>query len=199
MVKLDNPYLSFFQALPVSFRRNPSDPLSSMELAMPEWLRLKSAIATHFAWAVPTDEAIDLIRSYGSSVIEIGCGSGYWAWLMQQAGINVIAIDSIPPPFSWHTVEPGDELVVALHPDKTLFLCWPPWGSAMAYRALINYTGSNVIYVGEWLGGSADLWFFARLNRDFEAIAASAIPQWFMRNDSLIVFRRRKAPELGRA
>ena len=154
---------------------------------------MKSAIACHFSWAVPTDEAINAIRGHTSNVIEIGCGSGYWAWLMQQAGITVTAVDKTRPNFAWHPVHVGNELEVSNHPDKALFLCWPPWGDAMAYRALKNYAGTHVIYVGEWLGGSAEPFFFTHLVKNFKAISGVAIPQWYMRDDSLIVFRRRSS------
>jgi hypothetical protein len=159
---------------------------------MPDWLALKAAVARHFAWAVPTDEAIDVIAAHAASVIEIGCGSGYWAWMMAQAGIAATAVDTAVPPFAWHRVETGTEREAENHPDKALFLCWPPANDPMAHDALTHYRGEHVIYVGEWLGGSAEQAFFARLVQDFEAIAGAAIPQWYMRNDGLIVFRRRR-------
>jgi len=164
---------------------------TAAELDMPDWLMMKSAIASYFSWAVPTNDAIDAIGQFASSVLEIGSGSGYWAWLMRQAGIAVTAVDTKVPPFAWHPIQPGNELEALKHPDKALFLCWPPFADPMAYRALTNYHGEHVIYVGEWLGGAAEPNFFAQLAVDFQAIAAVAIPQWYMRNDSLIVFRRR--------
>jgi hypothetical protein len=191
MARLCNPYLTFFLSLPASFRRHPSVPPSAAELGMPGWLSLKSAIASHFSWAVPTDEAVNVIANHASSVIEIGCGSGYWAWLMQQAGIAVTAIDKTMPGFAWHQIDLGNEFESAKHPDKALFLCWPPSASTMADHAVASYAGSCIIYVGEWLGGSAEPGFFARLVRDFETVAIVPIPQWYMRTDSLMVFKRR--------
>jgi len=185
--------LEFFAALPPLFRRDPTVAPSAVELAMPDWLALKAAVARHFAWAVPTDEAIDVIAAHAASVVEIGCGSGYWAWMMAQAGIAVTAFDTAVPPFSWHRIEAGTEREAENHPDKALFLCWPPANDRMAHDALTHYHGDHVIYVGEWLGGSAEPAFFARLVQDFAAIAGAAIPQWYMRDDSLIIFRRRRS------
>jgi hypothetical protein len=188
---LTNPYLSFFLSLPPSFWRHPWVPLDDRELSSPDWLRLKSAITSHFSWAVPTQEAIECIRKYTGRVIEIGCGSGYWAWLMNQAGIDVLALDTAVPSFAWHEIHLGNELEALRHPDRTLFLCWPPWGSEMAVRALTCYAGDHVIYVGEWMGGCANALFFAALTSWFEAVETVALPQWFMRSDNLTVFRRR--------
>ena len=80
-------------------------------------------------------------------VLEIGCGSGYWAWLMTQQGVSVRAFDTFVPTFTWHTVRYGNELAAVAHPDWTLLLCWPPYGSGMAFGALIRYRGRYVIYV----------------------------------------------------
>jgi hypothetical protein len=189
-----NPYIDFFRALPPSCRRDLSLPPSAAESLAPNWLAFKAAIARHFAWAVPTDEAIALIRKHAAGVVEIGAGSGYWTWLMRQAGITVVAFDLDPPPFTWSEVHSGDERMVRYHPDKTLLLCWPPWASSMASSALAAYGGERVVYVGEWMGGNADPHFFALLVSRFECIDSLAIPQWYMRDDRLIVCRRRHVP-----
>jgi hypothetical protein len=186
-----NPYLHFFSSLPPSYWRNPNSNIDNCELWSQEWLRLKSTIASHFSWAVPTQRSIDAIKRYTDRVIEIGCGSGYWAWLMEQAGIDVIAFDAMLPPFAWYTVHLGNEVEVLLHSDRTLFLCWPPWNSEMASNSLSFYKGSCIIYVGEWMGGCASPKFFWLLNMHFEAVETIAIPQWFMRTDSVSIFLRR--------
>ena len=189
-MRLSNPYLDFFHALPASFRRDASLPASA-ELASPDWLMLKSAITRHFAWAVPDEAAIACIRRYATQVIEVGAGSGYWAWLMRQAGIDVTAFDTDPPPFTWIEVHRGNEHQMLGHPARTLFLCWPPWATDMAFNALALYRGEYVVYVGEWMLGNADARFFALLAARYEAVDCVALPQWHARADGLTVFRRR--------
>lgn len=131
-MKLLNPYLDFYRAMPLAYRRDQSSPPSVAELLSPEWLKLKAAIAGHFAWAVPTDEAVSVIMKYSTRVVEIGAGSGYWAWMMRQAGIAVAAFDTDPPAFTWETVARADESAVFSCPSHMLLLCWPPWHSDMA-------------------------------------------------------------------
>ena len=191
MLVLSNPYLDFYLGLPASFKRDSSMPPSATEWLSPDWLALKAALARHFAWAVPTEAAIETMRRYAGAVVEIGAGSGYWAWLLRQAGMNVAAYDSDPPRFTWSRVDRGGDAAVRDHPDKTLFLCWPPWASTMGTNALEGYCGEYVFYVGEWMGGSAEPRFFALLTAQFEAIDGAAIPQWHSRDDRLFVFRRR--------
>ena len=64
--------------MPAAWRRDPSVPISAAELLAPQWLHLKATIAGHFAWAVPTEQAVRTILKYSARVVEIGAGSGYW-------------------------------------------------------------------------------------------------------------------------
>jgi hypothetical protein len=190
-VPLWNPYLDFFRGLPPSCRRDQSLRLATADSTSAEWLTLKGAIARHFAWAVPTDEAIACIGAHTDDLIEIGAGSGYWAWLLRQDGVAVDAFDVAPPPFTWSHVGTGDERVLVSHPASTLFLCWPPWATDMAANALALFEGAQVIYVGEWMLGSANVRFFQDLVSRYAAIAWTPLPQWHGRSDCLTVFRRR--------
>ena len=36
-----------------------------------------------YAWAIPSDEAIHAIAELGP-LLELGAGTGYWAWLLRQ-------------------------------------------------------------------------------------------------------------------
>ena len=39
--------------------------------------------------------------------------------------------------------------LVHRYPDRALLLCWPPWGTDVASRAIQSYRGSTVLYVGD--------------------------------------------------
>jgi len=191
-MRIVNPYLDYFYSLPPECRRDPLVPLDGRESWSTPWLQFKSSVASTYAWAVPTRTAVAAIAAHTSRVVEVGCGSGYWAWLLEQAGVDVLAIDTTPPPVAWHAVRLGTELEVAKHPDRTLFLCWPPWASEMAYNALSRYRGELVVYVGEWMGGSAEPRFFSLLAQEYEEADRVDIPQWFMRADRLTIWRARR-------
>lgn len=108
-----------------------------------------------------------------------------------QAGIAVAAFDAGCFPFTWDEVGRADERAVLFYPDHTLFLCWPPWNSDMAYNALAWHRGDYVVYVGEWMGGCANRRFFTLLASTFEVIDVVNIPQWCNRDDRLMIFKRR--------
>ncbi len=163
----------------------------------PQWLAFKAAVARHFSWAIPTARSMELIATFTDRVVEIGAGSGYWAWMMSQAGISVRAFDACPPEALWHPVRVGDERSIEKHRSRTLFLCWPPSGMPMASNALDLYRGRHLIFVGEWGHGCADSKYFAAVRRDFDLVGGDSIPQWFMRDDRLMVFERKRRLSAG--
>lgn len=74
-----------------------------------DWLETygRSALVKRYSWAIPSPESIEWMLKVldGRPVVEIGCGTGYWAWLLEQAGVDVNAYDHKPPALGynhWH-------------------------------------------------------------------------------------------------
>jgi hypothetical protein len=139
---------------------------------------------THrYAWAIPSDEAIEAIAAY-SPLVEMGAGTGYWASLLAAAGADIVCYDANPPvtdavarrrlssgpihsagrPWHpnhwhqdakpWHPVRVGTpDILAGVEPTRTLLLCWPPYAESMAHDSLLAYRGVRVVYVGECEGG----------------------------------------------
>ncbi len=124
------------------------------------------AVRRH-AFAVPTAAALDAIRRVARhGVVELGAGTGYWAYVADQQGIDVLAVDIEPAPSPaskwfahvrpWYPVVRGDHTVAAEHPDRALLLVWPPIDEAWPLDAVDRYRaagGRHVVYVGEPPGG----------------------------------------------
>ena len=154
-------------------------------------------VVTH-AWAIPTERAVATIAEHSpNGVVEMGAGTGYWAWLLREQGVDVVAYDKAPYKNShangrWSDVLPGRPPKLSRHPERTLLLVWPPFWSVMAWNCLEHYAGSTVAYVGEGQGGctGGDL-FHDRLHDEFEQIAECAIPQWEGIHDYLTIHRRK--------
>lgn len=152
-----------------------------------------------YAWAIPNDEAIKTLVEY-SPVVEVGAGTGYWASLAAAAGCDILCFDINPPgqgniyrhETMFHPVQQGGAKISAQYPDRTLFLCWPPYARAMAFVALRNYTGKRFIFVGESDGGcTGNDEFFELLAKDWQEIKTIDIPQWCGIHDAMWVYERK--------
>jgi hypothetical protein len=167
----------------------------------------RQSIIPRYAYAIPSEEALAVIKRYGP-IVEIGAGTGYWAAMLRERGSDVVAYDSCPPSalgeeppgehknahcdqIRWSEIAIGDSSRAADHPDRALFLCWPPYDEPMAADALTAYTGETVISIGEYHGCTADRRFQELLDRDFELVEGCEIPRWRGNGDQLSVYRRK--------
>jgi len=160
---------------------------------------LRWKLIPKYSFAVPNQEALDEIKNLGVKIIEIGAGSGYWAHMLKQNGVNIICFDTYQTKYahdkwsrSWFKVKYGGPEKVRENPDRELFICWPDYGSSMAKECLNLFKGKYIIYIGESEGGcTADDDFFKIIERDFEEVKRVVIPQWYGIHDELYIFKRK--------
>lgn len=206
---MQNPYLDWASELIDA----PGDPGDPIDYAIKSADRMAGSLGTrrpytrNFAWAVPTEEAVVAIAKH-SPIVEIGAGTGYWAWCLRQVGAEVRAFDSTPPTppadkpgnaFSvsrqWSLVEPGYPSILRCFPGHTLLLCWPPYDNPMAADCLREYRGDKLVYIGEGNGGCTGCdKFDERLDADWETCGCVSIPQWPGLHDCVQFFRRKSKP-----
>lgn len=170
-------------------------------------------LVQRFAWSIPNEEALVTMSVLGP-VLDPIAGSGYWARLLQNRGVDVVATDLAPPEsfgknhyhnqdgnpgFEWTTVEQMDVVpAVRKHGrGRALFLSWPPYDDSTGHRALLAHKlvgGTTVVYVGEGRGGcTGDDRFHDLLDAAYDVAHEVALPQWPGIHDRLTVYRRRKA------
>ena len=88
----------------------------------------------------------------------MGCGCGYWARLLRERGVDVLAFDHKLPPKKerWTELKKGGPEVLAANSARALMLCYPDdfedSEDSMALRCLRNYTGDTIVHIGEMLG-----------------------------------------------
>lgn len=166
---------------------------------------LREDLLKRFSFAIPTEEAIKGIIKY-SPIIEIGAGGGYWAYLIDKYGGEIVAFDNYSRDKgfleyekvkyftkTWFNVRWGDEKTIDKYPNHTLFLCWIGYGSDLGYKALKRYKGKYFIYIGAGMGGcTANNEFFKYLNKNFKETENFYIPQWYGMHDYLDIYERIK-------
>lgn len=167
-----------------------------------------------YAWAIPADVSIEWLAGWLKEhdilkVVEIGAGTGYWAWMLTQCGIDVNAYDLNPPSaggnhwhcsdenatgVEWHPVKLGDarDLAEPENQTRALFLCWPPYDTSMGEEVLRAYQGNTVIYIGETCGGcNAGDGFFDLLDKGWEMAESGPLHQWWGLHDTMTVYVRK--------
>lgn len=164
----------------------------------------RSRMVREYSWAIPNDAALDALANR-APLVEIGAGGGYWAHLLRERDVDIVAYD----PELWHTTEPGIkekqrvwtevELgggeAVARHRDRTLFLCWPSYRddwSDLTLEAYMDVGGQTVALIGEdEYGCTGSERFHDLLRAHFDEVAEVEIPQWPGIHDYLGIWERR--------
>lgn len=202
----DNPYLR-------AFREALKEPD-----AHDDW-DLQWSLAHRFSWAVPTPTTLTKIKEFSPhGVVEIGAGTGYWASLLQQMGVDVVAYDANPvelganrfhsneraqvPVTSFTRVRKGGARAAVGHPERALMLCWPPHDMNrdrsrsqrfMSNRALASFAGNRLIYIGQPSGGiTGSAQFHQMLAADWICRSKTRTPNFRGKCTSLYLFERRQ-------
>jgi hypothetical protein len=115
-------------------------------------------LAQRYAYVVPDERSLSALAEL-APIVELGAGTGYWAYRLRARGVDIVAYDQAPPDGertnryhaatpTWSTVLAGDQAILAEHADRTLFLCWPPLFSSLG-DCLTFYSGNTVALVGD--------------------------------------------------
>jgi len=86
------------------------------------WMRLEilgEPLIQKYAWAIPDERALKICSEFGP-IIEVGAGKGYWAWLLKQRGVDIIAFDKYAyKEKGWMEVKKGDPSVLSTDAAKS--------------------------------------------------------------------------------
>jgi len=210
----NNPYWEAVRLLPVSTMLDiyDGDPHAPVRV---EWILRESLVdgpamvvrqilTRTYAWSIPTPGDLTWIKNRlrSQAVVEIGAGTGYWAWQLRQVGLNVVAYDANAAgpneyceAIQYHPVRLGGPADAADHPDRALLLCWPPRRRDVAAEALAAYRGDELIYIGGFDSAvMASTSFFRALEQGWTEVGASGHHVTFdMIHDHVTYWRRNDA------
>lgn len=189
-----------------SLRGNPVVGYFSLDRTVEETMARspnRQLLVRMYCWTIPDPETVAFVAKHAQGgLVDPIAGTGYWAYLLAQVGVDVVCYDLNPGTSlltnGWH----GDDLyaavrakdcgeAVALHPDRTLFLSWPPHGRDVGARMLMAYEGKYVIYIGEGRGGATgDDEMHVMLDRDWTEVVSRRPVQWWGVDDRVTVYER---------
>ena len=163
----------------------------------------RMAAIKEFGFAVLTREVIEVLRSY-APLLEIGAGSGYWAYELNNAEVPCVATD--PEPYScvrtdlealWLPVVrlSADEAIKRYGAGRALLAVWPSYNQDWCAAALEQHHAADGQWaiiahegVGNCIGNDR---MFDVLARDWVSHRIVELPQWSGIRDYLEIFRRR--------
>jgi hypothetical protein len=155
-----------------------------------------------FSFAIPTKKALEVVGKY-APILEVGAGSGYWAYELRKLGVDVIATEPKPGEYKamgrhiwdkqWTEVETlAAKEAVVKYPDRNLLVVWPSLGDPWAYECLRRFKAKFVLYIGEGHGGcTADDRFHIYLKKKFTEVDSVSIPQFWGIHDHLEIWERK--------
>ena len=169
--------------------------------------QMRDALCYRYSYALPNPELLGVLAAH-APLVEMGAGRGYWASLLKAGGVDVIVYDECPAvrggqivgnqylsplnTYAYTDVLMGEPRDLARHPDRTLFLCWPPINN-MAEDCLKWFRGGTSVYLGTGPKGmDAPDRFFEKRDRDWvpeESLAV--IPSMWNVTERMTVYRRR--------
>lgn len=155
--------------------------------------RKRQQMIFRYGYAIPNETSLDVIAQFGQ-VLEVGSGSGYWAYLLRKKSVEVIALDnrvscdSMEHDWFPDTVKTDVTQYLQDHdgcPDRALFMCWPNYDGDLVLKA---YKGRNVIVVGEIDGRSC--WEIADEDETWTLMQSIEIPVWPGMHDRMRIYKR---------
>lgn len=160
----------------------------------------RSELVARYSWTISDPASLAFVVEHSAGrIVDPMAGTGYWAHLLDQAGVDVVAYDADPVANQWHQGQqlwtlvmrmPGVESA-AMHPDRTLLLSWPPCDRPDGVEVLRAYRGNRAIYIGEPQGGcTGDDDLHAELESSWEELASHTPVQWDGLHDVITVFGR---------
>lgn len=163
----------------------------------------RQLLVRRYCWTVPDPDTVQFVADHADGgLLDPIAGTGYWAYLLTQLGVDVVCYDLNPGTDlltnGWH----GDDLYVpivakdcaeaaALHPGRTLFLSWPPHDQDVGARILLAYNGNRLIYVGDGRGGgTGDDQMHQILETQWTEIDSRQPVLWWGQRDRVTVYER---------
>ena len=158
-------------------------------------------LAQRYSYVFPDNGSLSALSDIGP-IVEMGAGTGYWAYRLQAIGVDVIAFDSSPPDgdranryhvntSTWTEVIAGDHTILTRYPNRALFLCWPPLFSSLG-ECLTYYGGNIVAVIGDGGHRTARI---RGLNEMFTTLSVSrvrALEPYPGHTPTLTIWRRRR-------
>jgi hypothetical protein len=167
---------------------------------------LGTQLCEKYSWAIPDNRALRILQEF-SPLVEIGCGKAYWAKLLRDMNVDIVAVDKYASiKSSWTQIIRGEPKVLQRNDMKhrNLFLCYPDENESMGSECLKYYQGKYIIHIGESLmtggtrsgppqapfGRTTGSDFQVQLAESFHCLLVANLPRYPLSMDTISVWKR---------
>ena len=166
--------------------------------------KMRDALIAGFTFAIPCREALEFIAGYSRSIVEVGAGTGFWAYQLRRVGVDVVATDKVGQGESayHHTVGAHSPIVqleaseaIAAHPDRDVLAIWPCMEDWLEKAIDQIKPGRKLFYIGESSGGcTANSGFFDKVYDEdqYTEIGSFNMVQWSYIHDQMWVYEKQE-------
>ena len=160
----------------------------------------------HFGCVVPSYEALEVIKkaASGRSVVEIGSGNGYWAYMLRRMGLKVNAVDNLQSEYRtlWISdtiVRDGEKYLQSEQgcEDAVLLLVYPIVGLDFTTKILKGYKGKTIAVAGTQNRNGYTAFEDRTIDKyvttekpEFEKAVQIPLPSFAGKDDALFVFEK---------
>lgn len=103
-MRVSNPYIyaaaqARYGAIPLDEMRGKLETAAdaeAMRRLIDRYMLARDRLVARYSWAIPNAAALRALAA-AAPLIEIGAGNGYWAYLLRQLGVDILAFDANPP------------------------------------------------------------------------------------------------------
>jgi hypothetical protein len=140
-----------------------------------------TTLAQRYSYVFPDDRSLSALSAI-APLVEMGAGTGYWAYRLRALGVDIVACDQAPPdgdrPNRYHARTPAwteviaaDHTILTRYSNRALVLCWPPLFSSLG-ECLSYYSGNIVAVIGDGGHRTARI---RGLNETFTPVSVSPV------------------------
>lgn len=168
------------------------------------WMRetpQRHDLVRRYSWTITAPQTVAFVAEHASGrMVDPMAGTGWWSYVLAPHGVDTVCSDLGPGTNHWHQDQPlwvpvaaADAVdAVTAHPDRTLFLAWPPYDSSAGVDTVRAYRGARLILTHEGEGGCVgDDDLFTELAANWVEVADHVPVQWFGLHDRITVYNRK--------
>jgi hypothetical protein len=163
----------------------------------------------HFGCVCPSYESLQIIKNVcrGKTILDIGCGNGYWTYMLRKEGLDVLGIDSAQSRYRtcWIGEVVFEDGLASLKKrqggkNDALLLVYPITANDFTGSVLQAFKGDVICVVGTQNGNgytcfrdqTVDEWM-ERERPEMDMLGRVPVPSFAGKDEALFVWRRRRS------